>query len=190
MSIEPEPIPKEPTRIKSPVTVQPNPNTPQGVFKWSINYADNTQLSKYNADGTKNLYATADGVKIALTNVASISLSNGKNTVTLDVPAGAKVFQRRRAISINYRDKWYPVTQVIPPTQVGNKMLPERTVTKLIPEEYYDQVWIIGWRKRNADNSIQVQFKAVYPDGASEDYTAFGLKPWLYMPEWFEAEKV
>jgi hypothetical protein len=181
-----------PIKIESSKTVQPNPEVAQGLYQWSIENTDGTVMTKYNDSGSKNVYADKSNVIVPIAKAKLISLTNaeGKEVASLDVPAGAVVFQRRRQISINFNNKFYDVQETVPATRVGNVMLPAKTVTKTIPEQYYDQVWLIGWRRREADKSVSLQFQAVYPDGLIEEYTAFGVKSWLYEPQWFTQEQV
>ena len=160
-------------------------------MRWALERKNGKATRKYNEDGSKNVYhhggktLDRDGIKNW-----GLTDEQGNVVATLSVPDGAVVFQRRRNISINYRDKWYDVTQVLPPTQIGGKMLPERKVTRRLPEQYYAEVWLHGWRRREADGSVTVSFKAVYPDGKVEDYTEWDAKPWLYEPQWFSEEEV
>jgi len=173
------------------MSVKSNPKVRHGKMRWAVERKDGKTLGKYNVDGSKNVYHHR-GKTLDRSNIKTWGLTNeaGNAVAVMDVPEGAVVFQRRRNISINYRDKWYDVEQTLPPVLVGNKMLPERKVKRRFPEQYYDMVWIHGWRKREADGSVTVSFKAVYPDGRVEDYTAFGVKPWLYEPLWFSEEQV
>jgi hypothetical protein len=64
-------------------------------------------------------------------------------------------------------------------------------ITKTVWHYDYSQVWLVGWRRREADGSVTVKFLAVYPDGKVDVHNGWGEKPWLYEPEpWLDGEQV
>ncbi len=188
------------TPIKSAKTVPVSPEEVQGAFRWIIIYKDKTVISKYNADNTKNVYADKGKIIVPVTNATAISLTDKEGNVVTNVavPDGAVVFQRRRGawgaagLRINYYDRWYDATETIAGGYDKSRKawIPDHTVTRRVPEVTYEEYWIVGWRKREADKSITMQFDAVYPDGKVDHHTAFGEKPWLYEPQWKPEEQV
>lgn len=170
--------------------------TSQGKYRWALEYKNGDYVRKYNDDNTKNVYAerTLNKAKVLvqLQNVSLASLTDEKGNVaaTIEVPEGAVVFQRRRVTPINYNNRFHEVKQVIPPTLTQGGVTPERVIVKVLPEVMYDQVWLIGWRKREPDDTISVRYKAVYPDGKVDEHTAFNVNNWLYEPEWYSEEQV
>jgi len=189
---------KDKNKIKGAKTAVAQPLNKQGRFRWSFEYQDGKIIDKYNSDGSKNVYAERDEagkpkVHVSLQNVQAVALTNweGKIMAVMDVPEDAIVFQRRRAnIRINYYERFHDIVEVIPEAYEGGIYYPERKVPRRVPETTYDQVWLVGWRRREADGSVMVDFKAVYPDGKIDEYTKWGMKGWLYEPEWFSEEQV
>jgi hypothetical protein len=187
---------KKPVKLKSSVTATPLPVQYQSRYRWSFEYADGKVMDKYNDDGTKNVYAGRIGksvkVHVPLQDVKTAALTdvNGNVVVVMDVPEGAVVFQRRRVRDINYYNKFHLVTKTVPATVLDGRYVAERQVTKTYPEYTYSEVWLLGYRKREPDDTIRVQFKAVYPDGKVEEYSQWNVKPWLKEPEWFSEEQV
>ena len=170
----------------------------QGKMRWCFEYKNRTFIDKYNSDNVKNVYAVRDKVKVPLQAVAKVALYNEYNRRITDlaVPDGAVVFQRRRVGPVNYEMKFFEFTETTPAyrDESTGKIYPPKTITrKDMPYALYDQVWLIGWRKREVDNSVTVKFKAVYPDGKADTHTSFcvdGSKDWLREPAWFSDEQV
>jgi hypothetical protein len=154
-------------------------------------------------------------------NITTIALqeSGGKTVVLVDVPDGAEVFQRHRGFingGINYYSRFHNVnfwvdniTGAVLLTQVDNQQVQEPVITdvfdpfsrqlipnikkisKVIPEWTYRECWIVGYRKREANGTVTIKFKAVYPDGKIDEHTDFnidGSKSWLAEPEYFAEE--
>lgn len=184
----------ERVKVKGRKTMGPAPIHKQGKLRWSFEYADGSVMDKYNEDGTKNIYAGREDKKAKvftpLTGVVSAGLTDpdGNIASVMDVPEGALVFQRRRVMGINYYNRFHPHEVVIPSGVRNGRWRPEVKRMKQVPEYNYDEVWIIGWHKREADDSITTRFKAVYPDGTVEEYTEWAVKPWLGELEWLPHE--
>ena len=178
-------------KIKASKTVVQQPKVKQGKYRWSIEYNNGNVMDKYNADGTKNVYCQKqDGkpkVFVPLTDVASIGLTDADGNIiaAMPVPDGAVVFQRRRVRDINYYNRFHTATTTVPAGAFAGRWYPERQVTKTYPEYTYGECWLIGWR-----TSTELRYKCVYPDGKVEEYTEWGVKPWLYEPQWFPDEGV
>ena len=168
----------------------------RGKLRWSFEYRDGKTASKYLDTQTKNVYAAREGaeakVQIPLKDVSVAALTDeqGNLAAVIEVPEGATVFQRRREVVVNYNGKFYDYTETVPASRTAGGMTPERQITRRLPEVTYDQVWLVGWRRREADGSVTVRYKAVYPDGKVDEHTEFNTKPWLYEPEWFIEEQV
>jgi len=156
-----------------------------------------TQLQKAAfAEGRSDIQLQEDGwyrlarakVNVPLTDATSIGLKDaaGNIVAVMDVPAGAKVFQRRRVRDVNYHGRYHDAR-----VKVGGRLsssgrwIPERWLSKRVPEYTYSEFWLIGWRTKT-----EVRYKVVYPDGLVEEFTEWNVKPWLYEPEWFTEEKV
>jgi hypothetical protein len=167
-------------------------------LKWVIEHRDG-QFSKPRDDkGNLNPYhhRDAEGVHhhTKRDNVKNFALVNDADVpvVVVSPPADAVVFQRRRVIRINYNNQFHTIVDVTPEwydTTTGIYHA-EKKAARTVPETTYEDFYMIGWRKRNPDGTVTVQFKAVYPDGKTEEYTKFGEKPWLSEPEWFAEELV
>ena len=184
----------EKVKVKGRKTMNPAPERRQGRYRWVYEYADNTVISKYNEDGTKNRYAGREDGKakvfIPLTGVTSAGFTDADgNVVTvIDVPEGATVFQRRRVTKINYFNRFHEAEVIIPEGVRRGRWWPEKRRMKMFPEINYEEVWIIGWHKREDDGSITTYFKACYPRGPIDEYSEWGLKKWLYELEWLPHE--
>lgn len=183
-------------KVKGPKTMIPPPRNRQGRYRWSFEYESGDVMDKYNEDGTKNIYAGRENKKakvhVPLTGVVSAGLTDadGNLATVMDVPSDATVFQRRRVMDINYFNRFHNAEVVSPAGVYGGRWYPESRRMKRFPEYTYSEVWIIGWRRREADDSITVRFKAVYPDGLVEEYTEWSVKPWLGELEWLPEEQV
>ena len=178
-------------KIKGSKTMQPSNRCQQGKLRWIIELKNGDIMDKYNEDGTKNVYANkvAGKVKVhvPIKEVKTVGLKDEKGNVlaVMDVPDGAVVFQRRRVRDINYYNRFHTATQTVGGKLVGGRWVPERILSKQVPEYTYGECWLIGWR-----TSSEVRYKCVYPDGKTEEYNAWDVKPWLYEPQWFSDEQV
>jgi hypothetical protein len=191
---------KQPVELKSAKVLPASDPEVQGQYRWAITYNDGTVLAKYNRDNTKNIYADKGKVIIPLSNASSISLfdAKGAEVTKLAVPEGAVVFQRRRGawgaggLRINYYDRWHDVEEIVPGFYDKSRKMwvAGRTIIRHVPEVTYEECWIIGWRKREKDNSVTVAFDAVYPDGKVDHHISFNEKPWLFEPQWKTEEQV
>ena len=184
----------EKVRVKGVKTMAPPPVNRQGKYRWSFEYASGDVMDKYNVDGTKNVYSGRENKKarvfVPLDNVVTAGLTDadGNLATVMDVPVGAVVFQRRRVMDINYFNRFHDAEVVTPEGVYGGRWYPESKRMKRFPEYTYSEVWFIGWRLREADDSISLRFKVVYPDGVVEEYTEWGVKPWLGELEWLPDE--
>lgn len=108
-----------------------------------------------------------------------------------NIPDGAEIFQRHRYIPINYHDRYHTITESIPESFDPNtrQLTPAKSVTRTLPEWTYMEFWMIGYRRR-VGASVEVYFKAVYPDGKIDEHHGWGEKPWLFEPDWFSEEQV
>jgi hypothetical protein len=188
-------------------------------LNWVITKTDDSVIAKKTVEGVLTPYHVREGATTTIlavnkalatgeqveavkvepvavldrASVKTIALQDeeGKEKVSVDVPEGAEVFQRHRVVKINFNNKFVNITQVIPASydEASGIASPEKTVIRSIPETTYQDVYLIGYRVR-VDKEVQVFFKALYPDGKIEEYTAFGTKAWLYEPEWFPEETV
>lgn len=183
-------------KVAAAKTVVAPEQSTQGKYRWSFEYKDGRTASKYLDESTKNVYASREGVaakvQVPLRDVAAAALTDeaGKIAAVIEVPEDAVVWQRRRVVPINYNSRFYDYTETVPATRTAGGMTPEHKVTRKLPEVTYDQVWLIGYRRREADGVVSIRFKAVYPDGKVDEHTAFNSKAWLYEPEWFSEEQV
>lgn len=183
-------------KVKGSKTMTAAPKRRQGKYRWSFEYASGDVMDKYNEDGSKNIYAGRENKKakvhIPLTDVVSLGLTDaeGNLATVMDVPSDATVFQRRRVMDINYFNRFHDAVKESPAGVFQGRWYPKSSRTKRYPEYTYSEVWIIGWRRREADDSITVRFKAVYPDGLVEEYTEWLVKPWLGELVWLPEEQV
>ena len=167
----------------------------KGRYRWVAEYKNGEVKGRYNKDGSKNVYHGLDssGTPQAVSRKGiktwGFTDVNDKPVTVLDVPDGAQVFKRRRVMDINYYNRFHDVEETLGGKVEGGRWVPEQKVVHRYPEYTYSEVWLIGWRLR-VGGGVKVQFKAVYPDGKIDEYTAWDLQPWLYEPEWFSEEQV
>jgi hypothetical protein len=135
---------------------------------------------------------TIPSINVDRSNIQTFALQNeqGNTQVSVDVPPNGEVFQRHRVTAINYYSRFHDIAEQIPEHVENGRYIPAKTLVKTYPEITYDDVWLIGYRKRELDGIVTVFFKALYPDGKIEEHNAFNEKPWLYEPEWFAEEAV
>jgi len=178
-------------KIKAAKTTKAPKLIKQGKLRWSIELKNGDIMDKYNEDGTKNRYAGREdnAVKVyaPVSQATTIGLTdeNGALFAVMDVPDGAKAFQRRRVRDIPYHGKFADATKKVGGVLMGNRWIPERTLTKKVPIYDYGQCWIIGWRTPS-----EVKYKVVFEDGRVDEYTEWDTTPWTYEPEWFPDEQV
>ena len=178
-------------KIKGPKTLKAPKLVKQGKLRWSIELKNGDIMDKYNDDDTKNVYSSRENGQIKvhapIKEAKSIGLKDDKGNVVavMDVPDGAVVFQRRRVRDIPYHGKFVTATKKVGGELIGNRWIPERTLTKKVPVYDYGQCWLIGWR-----TATELRYKCVFEDGRVDEYTEWDVKPWLYEPEWFPAEQV
>jgi len=190
---------KQPIELKGSKIMPLSDPTIRGQYRWIITYKDGTKIDHYNKDETKNIYSQGDKVLVPLINADTISLADatGNEITSVKVPDGAVVFQRRRGawgaggLRINYYNRWHDVEEIVlGGYDKSRKMwVPDHTVTRHVPEVNYEEYWIIGWRKREADGSVSVEFDAVYPDGKVDKHKAWNEKPWLTEPKHWKSEE-
>jgi hypothetical protein len=154
----------------------------------------NGKVTKKKDAGKLNAYHNREG-HTKRDNVKTIGLQDeqGAPTLVVDVPDGAEVFQRHRGnIQINYFQRFHDVTETTPETFDPNSrtVISARTTTRRLGEITYGEVWLVGWRKRETDQTVTVYFKALYPDGKIDEHHGWNEKPWLYEPEWFAEEQI
>ena len=96
---------KEKVKLKADTTAVPT--APQGAMRWVITYKTGEVMSKYNDDGTKNVYCDKGGIHVPLTGATAIGLTDpaGNLVAELAVPDGAVVFQRRRDFTFAVADE-------------------------------------------------------------------------------------
>jgi hypothetical protein len=185
-------------KIKAAKTIQSPKLQQQGKLRWSIELKNGDVMDKYNGDGTKNVYASKENGKVKvyapIKTAKTIGLTDPEDNVlaVMDVPDGAVAFQRRRVADIPYSFSKVKATKKIGGKLSGNRWIPERTLTKLVPVYEYGQCWLIGWR-----TPTECRFKVVFEDGRVDEYTEFATKPytqahpsWTKEPEWFPDEQV
>jgi hypothetical protein len=162
-------------------------------YTWVIEHTNGDVTAKRDNKGVLHPYhLRGDISSVPNKEIRTIGLQDemGKPVVVVDVPKGAYVFQRHRTVPINYTGRTHEATQTIPSYVSNGRFYAEKTVTKTYPEATYDDVWIVGYRKRKKDGSVTIFFKTVYPDGKIDEHHAWNEKPWLFEPEWFIEEQV
>lgn len=208
-TFRPLPVDVEPDEVEvnsKTTTTQLSPADMQGKYRWCFEYADKTFIDKYNSLNAKNVYVQRVGdtatVQVPLSDVVCVALYNVYNNrvVEIKVPSGAVVFQRRRVAPINYEGKFFVYKGEVPAYQdpATGKIYPPKPFTKTVPYEAYSECWIVGWRKRESDNSVSTEFRVLYPVTGNQPlqidtHTAWcsdGSKDWLREPEWYPQEQV
>jgi len=159
-------------------------------YDWVIQHK-NGKVTKKHDDKGLNPYHTRDKTT-KRDNVQTFALQDeqGKTIVLVNVPDGAEVFQRHRVTPINYFNRFHDMPETVPEHVENGRYVPAKTLSKSYPEITYDDVWMIGYRKREADGSVTVYFKVVYSDGKIEEHNGWNERSWLFEPEWFSEEQV
>jgi hypothetical protein len=188
-------------------------------LNWVIEHKNGDVTSKHDGKGNLHPYHLRDGFSsVPNKTLKTIGLTDtaGHPVLIVDIPKGAYAFQRHRGgrHGINYFNRFHTVTRwtdkegKVIAIKIDEQQVTEPEITwtfnpdtrqnepnlykhvQVIPEWTYTEYWMVGWRKREADNSVTVFFKVLYPDGKIDEHHSFTEKPWLEEPEWFPEEQV